>query len=166
MQLVTYAFYFHKINNLLTLMKVHTNTVEGWVLYNEKNQSTFSRIVFFTLYVCESLALVSNILPLYVYFFIQVTSCLKTAHFQPLIVIRTDSGIINISQEYTRKCYTLQEKHEVTISLIGCRKLRAIYLKEINTHMFWMALHWRFRERFRKCKIDIRTIKAELIYWR
>lgn len=51
MQLVTYAFYFHKINNLLTLMKFHTNTVEGWVSYNEKNQSTFSRIVFFTLYV-------------------------------------------------------------------------------------------------------------------
>lgn len=140
MQLVTYAFYFHKINNLLTLMKVHTNTVEGWVLYNEKKSKYLQQNSIFHI-VCESLALVSNILPIYVYFFIQVTSCLKTAHFQPLIVIRTDSGIINISQEYTRKCYTLQEKHEVTISLIGCRKLRAIYLKEINTHMFWMALH-------------------------
>lgn len=47
MQIVTYAFYFHRNHNLLN--QVQTITVEAaecWILYNKKNQSTCSRIVF------------------------------------------------------------------------------------------------------------------------
>lgn len=140
MQIVTYAFYFHRNHNLLN--QVQTITVEAaecWILYNKKNQSTCSRIVFshckwkFGLDHLQSSTIRVHFHTSHLVF--------KSSLISTFLFTRKDSGIINISQEYTRKCYTLQEKHEITISLRGYRKFRAIYLKEIYTHMLWMVLY-------------------------